>query len=261
MLPAIPMVIAPVPTQGGGLGTVVHPADVQRAVLAPGGPLVPPLEAPLRPALVVQAVPPSRHVQLAVPTHGLHAGMLAAVVPVAQGPLALARRLLAVVQATPLDRHARVPRVTPPRAPLPGTAPVVVAAAARVAHLAPARDLGSARLRLARVRLAEQGPVVDQPGLLARAVRCCEAAVPRAVPLAAFALDLFAVRVSAAVWCSDEAVSHGSSMPARRRRRRWSGADLRSSQYLNLSGLPSLTLLVQLNPSRLTAWHWRSRLR
>lgn len=34
--------------------------------------------------------------------------------------------------------------------------------------------------------------------------------------------------------------------------------DLRSLQYLNLSGLPSLTLFMQLNPSGLMAWHRRS---
>lgn len=186
---------------------MLHPADVQRAVLSPGGPLVPPLEAPLRLALVVQAVPPSPHVQPPIAAHGLHADVLPAVLPVARGALALARRLLAVVQAAPLDRDARVPRVAAPRAALPGALPVALAAAARVAPIAPAGDLGRARLRLARVCLAEEGPVVDQPWPLAPVVRRREAAMLRAVPLAALVLAVFAVRVFAAVWCSDVVVS------------------------------------------------------
>lgn len=199
LLPTIPMIIAPVLAHSGRLGTVLHPADVQRAVLAPGGPLVPPLEAPLRLALVVHAVPPGPHVQPPVPAHGLHADVIPAVLPAARAALALARRLLAVVQAAPPHRRARVSRVAARRAALPGAAPVALAAAARVAPLAPPGDLGSARLRLARVRLAEEGPIVDQPWLVARVVRRREAAVLRAVALAAFVLAVFAVRVFAAV--------------------------------------------------------------
>lgn len=207
------MIIAPVPAQDGRLETVLHPADVQRAVLSPGVPLVPPLETPLRLALVVQAVPPSPHVQPPIPAQGLHADVLPAVLPVARGALALARRLLAVVQPTPLDPRARVPRVAARRAALPGAEPVALAAAARVAPVAPAGDLGRARLRLARVRLAEEGPIADQPWPFAPVVRRREAAVLRAIPLAAFMLAVFAVRVFAAVWCSDAAVSQ-TSLPA-----------------------------------------------
>lgn len=217
-------------------------------MLSPGAPLIPPLETPVRLALVVHAVPPSRHVQPSIPTHGLHADVLPAVL-VTEGAFALARSLLAVVQATPPDRRARVSRMAARRAPLPGTSPVALAAAARVAPLAPAGDLGRARLRLARVHLAEEGPVVDQPWLVTQVVRRREAAMLRAVPLATFMLAVLTVRVFTAVWCSDVAVRRGHL---------WFRMNLRSLQYLNLSGLPSLTLFMQLNPSGLMSWHRRS---
>lgn len=182
-------------------------------MLTPGSPLVPPLATPVRLALVVHAVPPSRHVQLSIPAHGLHANVLPAVL-VTEGAFALTRGLLAVVQATPPDRRARVPRVAARRAPLPGAASVVLAAAARVAPIAPAGDLGRARLRLARVRLAEEGPVVDEPWLVTQVVRRREAAMLRAVPFAAFMLAVLTVRVFTAVWCSNVAVSPGSLLTA-----------------------------------------------
>lgn len=226
-------------------------------MVSPGGPLVPPLETSVRLTLVVHAVPPSRHVQFSIPAHGLHANVLPAVL-VTEGAFALARGLLAVVEATPSDRRARVSCMAAHRAPLPGTSPVALAAAARVAPLAPAGDLGRARLRLARVRLAEEGPVVDQPWLVTQVVRRREAAMLRAVPLAAFMLAVLTVRVFTAVWYSGVAVSPGSLLRAQRRGHRWLRMNLRSLQYLNLSGLPSLTLFMQLNPSGLMSWHRRS---
>lgn len=97
-------------------------------------------------------------------------------------------------------------------AAIPGAAPVALAAAARIPPLAPAGDLGRARLRLARVRLAEEGPVVDQPRLVTRIVRRRKATVLRTVPLAAFVLAMFAVRVFTTVWCSVAAISHSASL-------------------------------------------------
>jgi hypothetical protein len=119
---------------------------------------------------------------------------------------------VAVVPATPLDRRARIPRIASRCASIPGAAPVVLAAAARIAPLAPTRDLGRARLRLARVRLTKEGPVVDQPWFVARVVWRREAAVLRTVSLAAFVLAMVAMRVFAAVWCPYVVISQSPKL-------------------------------------------------
>lgn len=196
-------------------GTPLDPTDMQGAVLGPADPEVPPLQTPVGAALVVGTEPPSPFSHLLLPpraARGLHAHV-PVTEPLASGRARLrARVAVAVVQAAPAQRGARVAAEARARTPLGRAPPVLLAAPAGVAPLAPPFGLGRARRPLARVPLAEGRPVLHQPRLVARVLARLvgEAAVLRAVPPAALVLGLLAVRVSAAVLVVGERV--GSSL-------------------------------------------------
>lgn len=166
-LPTLPVDITSIPRPGRCPGAPLDPAGMQGAVLAPAHPLVPPLEAPVRPALVVGAEPPVPHGLLAPRAQRLEAHVAVAVPVVARGPRLRARVLVAVVRPAPPHRGARVAPEARGRAAVPAADPVLVAAPARVAPLPSPLHLGRARRALARVLLAEEGARPDEAGLVA----------------------------------------------------------------------------------------------